>query len=142
MKSAPAVAFDYRPSRLLIAGIAAALLLAMLALSLCGMAIAAKIFFAVLALIYTVIATRQLFRSSPRRAVWHAAGYWRIAFADSEETVAELVGAAIRGTWIVLNFRTGNGRRINLILAPDNSDAETRRLLRVRLSRNADLSRA
>ena len=142
MKSAPAVAFDYRPSRLLIAGIAAALLLAMLALSLCGMTIAVKLFFAVLALIYAVIATRRFLRSSPRRAAWHAAGHWRLAFADGEETVAELVGAAIRGAWIVLNFRTGNGRRIDLILAPDNSDAETRRLLRVRLSRSAEIPRA
>jgi toxin CptA len=142
MKSAPAVAFDYRPSRLLIAGIAAALLLAMLAISLCGMTIAAKIFFAVLALIYAMIAARRFLRSSPRRAAWHVAGHWRLAFADGEEIVAELVGSAIRGPWIVVNFRTGTGRRIDLVLAPDNSDAETRRLLRVRLSRNAEISRA
>lgn len=142
MKSAPAVAFDYRPSRFLIAGIAAALLLTMLALLLCGMPIAAKLLVAVIALIYAAIATRRFLRSSPRRAAWHTAGHWRLAFADGQETIAELVGSAIRGAWIVLNFRTGDGRRVNLVLGQDNSDAETRRLLRVRLSRNAEISRA
>lgn len=142
MKSVPAVAFDYRPSRLMIAAIVGVVLLAMLALTLCAMSFAAKLFFGVLALGYVSIATQRLLRSSPRRAVWHVAGYWRLAFADGEENVAELVGSAIRGAWIVLNLRDNNNRRIDLILAPDNSDAETRRLLRVRLSRNAEISRA
>lgn len=118
------------------------MLLVMLALALCGITIAAKCFFAVVALLYAVFAMRRFLRTSPRRAAWHVAGHWRLAFADGEEIVAELVGSAIRGAWIVLNFRTGNGRRIDLILAPDNSDAETHRLLRVRLSRNAEISRA
>ena len=69
-----------------------------------------------------------------------AIGVLRIQMA--RKRVAELIGSAIRGAWIVLNLRDGDDRRIDLILAPDNSDAETRRLLRVRLSRNAEISRA
>jgi toxin CptA len=142
MKSVPAVAFDYRLSRLLIVAIAAALLLAMLALALCGMTVVAKLFFAALTVLYSGTAMRRFIHSSPQRVAWHVAGHWRLAYADGEERGAELIGSAIRGACIVLNLRDGNARRIDLILAPDNSDVETRRLLRVRLSRNAEISRA
>jgi len=35
----------------------------------------------------------------------------------------------------VLTLRAGNGERVVLILGPDNSDADVRRRLRVRLAR-------
>jgi toxin CptA len=142
MKSVPVVAFDYRPSRLLTGALAVAFLLSMFALALSGMALAAKLLCGILAMVYAPLAMRRLFRASPCRAAWQAAGHWRLAFAEGPETVAELCGSAIRGSWIVLNLRVNDGRRVDLILAPDNSDVETRRLLRVRLSRNADISRA
>lgn len=142
MKSVPVVAFDYRPSRLLIAALAVASLLAMLALAMSGMALAAKLLCGMLAMVYARLAMRRFIRASPCRAAWQVAGHWRLAFGDGPEMAAELRGSAIRGAWILLNLRANDGCRVDLILAPDNSDAETRRLLRVRLSRNAELSRA
>jgi hypothetical protein len=142
MKSAPVITFDYRVSRLLIAAIVIAASLAMLALALCGMTLTAKLSCGALVLAYAALAMRQFLRSAPRRAAWHAAGHWRLASTHGDDKVAELRGSAIRGAWIVLNLRQDNGRRMDLILAPDNSDVETRRLLRVRLSRHTELARA
>jgi toxin CptA len=142
MKSVPVITFDYCVSRSLVAAIVIAALLAVFALALCGMTFAAKLSCAVLVLAYAALATRRFFGSAPRRAAWHVAGHWRIASTDGDDIVAELCGSAIRGAWIVVNLRQNNGRRLDLILGPDNSDAETRRLLRVRLSRHTELSRA
>jgi hypothetical protein len=141
MKSAPVITFDYRVSRLLIAAIVIAASLAMLALALCGMTLTAKLSCGALVLAYAALAMRRFLRSAPRRAAWHAAGHWRLASTHGDDKVAELRGSAIRGAWIVLNLRQDNGRRMDLILAPDNSDVETRRLLRVRLSRHTELAR-
>ena len=96
MKSVPIVAFDYRPSRLLVATLAATFLLAMFALSLSGMAIATKLFCGILAMIYASLAMRRFFRASPCRAAWQVAGHWRLAFAGGEEMAAELRGSADR----------------------------------------------
>ncbi len=142
MKSAPVITFDYRVSRWLIGAIAVAVALALLALALCAMTLAAKSFCAALVLTYSAFAVRRLIRAAPCHVTWHVAGHWRLMSTNGDETVAELLGSAIRGAWIVLNLRQSDGRRIDLILAPDNSDSETRRLLRVRLSRNRETVRA
>jgi toxin CptA len=142
MKSAPVITFDYRVSRLLLAAIVVALSLAMVALASCGLTFGAKLFCAALVVTYTAFAMRRFLRSAPRNAAWHATGLWRLVRANGDDIGAELRGSAIRGAWIVLNLRQSNGRRLDLILAPDNSDADTRRLLRVRLSRHSEMSRA
>jgi len=43
----------------------------------------------------------------------------------------------VRANWITLNLRRTDGARVTLVLAPDNSDADVRRRLRVRLARGA-----
>jgi toxin CptA len=142
MKSAPVITFDYRVSRLLLAAIAVALSLAIVALVSCGLTLGAKLFCAALIVTYTAFAMRRFLRSAPRSVAWHATDHWRLVCANGDDIGAELGGSAIRGAWIVLNLRQSNGRRLDLILAPDNSDSDTRRLLRVRLSRHAETSRA
>jgi toxin CptA len=142
MKSAPVITFDYRVSRLLLAAIVVAVSLTVVALASCGLTLEAKLFFAALVVAYTAFAMRRFLRSAPRNAAWHATGHWRLACANGDDTGAELCGSAIRGAWSVLSLRQSNGRRLDLILAPDNSDADTRRLLRVRLSRHSEMSRA
>ncbi|MEP6483848.1 MAG: protein YgfX [Rudaea sp.] len=138
MKSAPLVAFDYCPSRYLIAAVAAALVLAMIAIALCGMNVLAKLVLACIALTYAFVALRRFQRLAPTRVAWQSAGHWRLVDRGGTEKVAELSRSIVRGNWIVLNLRCSDASRVDLILGPDNSDAETRRVLRVRLSRADD----
>jgi|SRR6185312_13975941 len=134
MKSAAVIAFDHRPSRLLLAAIAAVLSIAIVAVALSGAVLWLKIVLALAAAAYTAFAVRQSSRTAPRRLAWHEAGHWRIVCGDGEHS-AELSGATVRGAWIVLNLRRNDGVRTGVVLAPDNCDEETRRRLRVRLTR-------
>jgi len=135
MKSAPAIAFDYVPSRWLATAIVAVALLALVAVAFTGVAAWAKLALDGAVVAYAAHALRRHLGAPTRRVAWHEAGHWRIAPADGEEHVAELRHAVIRGGWLVLTLRAGNGDRVALILGPDNSEADVRRRLRVRLAR-------
>jgi len=135
MKSAPAIAFDYVPSRWLATAIVAVALLALVAVAFTGVAAWAKLALAGAVVAYAAHALRRHLGALTRRVAWHEAGHWRIAPADGEEHVAELRHAVVRGGWLVLTLRAGNGDRVALILGPDNSEADVRRRLRVRLAR-------
>ena len=135
MKSAPAIAFDYVPSRWLAATIGMIALLAVFAVAFVGVGAWVQ-----LALVSAVVACaahalRRHLGAPARRAAWHEAEHWRIAFVGGEERVAELRHAVARAGWLVLTLSAGNGDRVVLILGPDNSDADVRRRLRVRLAR-------
>ena len=54
---------------------------------------------------------------------------------DGREFTAESTRGVARGAWIVLRLRRSDGKDLALILGPDNSMADTRRQLRVRLAR-------
>jgi toxin CptA len=138
MKSAAAIAFDYRPSRWLFAAIVLMPLLAIAAIASSGMPGWIKAACGIVACDCAGFALGGYWRPSVHRAVWQSAGHWRISDADGGEHVAELVGSAVRGAWIVLNLRRSDGRRLALILGPDNCDVDVRRLLRVRLARIAN----
>jgi len=138
MKSAPAIAFDYRPSRWLAAAVACATLLAFTAVVLSGMPWWAKIVTAIVAGIYVVHSLWQFWHLSARRVAWHEAGHWRIVGPDGVEHVADLEHAVVRGAWIVLRLRCNGKGRLALVLGPDNCDADTHRRLRVRLTRVND----
>jgi toxin CptA len=138
MKSAPAIAFDYVPSRWLAAATAAIALLALAAVAFAGVATWVKLALGCAVIGYAAHSLRRHFEASTRRVAWHEAGHWRIALADGEGRAVELRHAVARGGWLVLTFRTGDGERVALILGPDNSDADVRRRLRVRLARARD----
>ncbi len=138
MKSAPAIAFDYAPSRWLAAAIVAVALLALAAVAFANVVTWAKLALACAVVVYAAHALQRHVSASTRRVAWHAAGHWRIALADGQERVAELQHAVVRGPWLVLTLRAGNGERVALMLGPDNSDADVRRRLRVRLARARD----
>lgn len=135
MKSAAAIAFEHRPSRLLVAAIATVLVLALLADALSGLAIVAKLGLGALAIAYAGYSLRRLLGKPVCRAAWHSAGHWRVVDGNGEEHVADLVHATVRADWITLNLRRSDGVRVALVLAPDNSEADIRRRLRVRLAR-------
>ncbi len=68
-------------------------------------------------------------------STWHSAGHWRLRDANADECTGELVGATTVGALIVLTLRIGANDVIALPLLSDNCNRDTRRVLRVRLSR-------
>lgn len=138
MKSAPAIAFDYRPSRWLLAATAVTTGLALVALTLCAFDAAVRVLLAIVIVGYAMFALRRFVRIAPRRLAWHTAGHWRIVESSGVERVAELERAAIRGAWIALTLRRSDKSTLAIVLGPDNSDVETRRRVRVRLARGLD----
>jgi len=135
MKSAPAIAFDYAPSRWLAVAIVMIALFALIAVAFAGVGTWLQLALACTVIAYVVHALRRHLRAQTLRAAWHEAGHWRVALVGGEERVAELRHAVARAGWLVLTLRAGNGERVVLILGPDNSDADVRRRLRVRLAR-------
>ncbi|HSE11758.1 MAG TPA: protein YgfX, partial [Rudaea sp.] len=134
MKSAPAITFDYRPSRRLAAGIAAIALVSLVAVASSGIAGWLRVVAAFAACAYAALALRRFLASPVRRVAWHTAGHWRLLDAAGEEHAVELRHAVVRGAWIVLSLRRNDGRRVALVLAPDNCPADVRRRLRIRLA--------
>ena len=134
MKSAAAIAFDYRFSRWLVLAVLAVALLAMLSLRLSALTSGLQLLIAVSAAAHAAWCVRLLMKT-PRRLAWHEAGHWRVADADGTEHVAELDHAVARAGWIVLRLRRSDGLRFHIVLGPDNCGADVRRRLRVRLAR-------
>ncbi len=135
MKSAAAIGFDYRPSRLVAAGVVAVYLLSLLALVLSGLPWWSRI---VLAIAAVVLATRSLLRflrPGYSSLLWHAAGHWQMRNAVGQERAAELRHASVLGTAVVLTLRSASAGTVAFVLLPGNCDAETLRRLRVRLAR-------
>ena len=138
MKSAPAIVFDYRPSRWIAAASCLIALAGVVALCFSGVPLWGTFPAAALACLYAGYSLHRFLRHPVRRAAWYEAGHWRLADADGSERLADLQRGIVRGPWIVLSLRRGDGAHIAIILGPDNSDADTRRRLRVRLARARD----
>jgi len=140
MTSAPAIGFEYRRSRWLAFGVASVMVLAWLSIALCGLpgwaklALAGATFLGVLA---------SLLRQPPVPASvgWSPDAGWTLLGRDGQETRAELVAHRVLAGCLLLDLRAGRQRQV-LWLLPDNSDADTRRRLRMRLAggRNASSS--
>jgi len=137
MKSAAAIAFDYRPSRWLQAGLACAALLAVLADAVSGMPAALKAAIGVMTLGYAIVELRRLRKPAIGRCAWHGDGQWRVRDAAGNDHAATLLRSSVRGGLVVLCLRVAEHRSVALVLLPDNCDADTRRRLRVRLSHAA-----
>jgi toxin CptA len=135
MKSATPVAFDYKPSRWLLAAVVLMCALALAGITWSGVPQWIKFFSAILAAVCAGFALGRFLRPRVRRAAWQQAGHWRVTDADGREFTAELTRGVARGAWIVLGLRRGDGKDLALVLGPDNCSADTRRQLRVRLAR-------
>lgn len=62
------------------------------------------------------------------------AGQWRLHRQGEGEVAAVLAGFRVLGPCILLRFRVAEHGEQTLLLAPDNSDADLRRRLRMRLA--------
>ena len=132
MTSAPAIGFECRPSRLIqrlrwsVAG------LAVLALMLSGVGLATQVGLGLLLIAGLGLVHWQ--RGAPPTAVgWHPASGWTLRMADGSDAAVTLRSFRVLAGCIVLNL-AGGGVRHDLWLLPDNSDADTRRRLRMRLA--------
>jgi len=136
MKSAPAITFDYSPSRRLVVALTGVTLLAVLAMAASGIETWMKLLLGAVACSYATAAMRKLLHPVVRRCAWQESGHWRVRDAASgDDHAASLLGASVLGDLIVLRLRSALQRSTTLILMPDNSDPDTRRRLRVRLAR-------
>ena len=132
MTSAPAIGFDYRPSRLprYLLGIVASLALVAI-----GVSSLAWWWMTVLAVGTTVAVVHAFYRlsHSPVAGVALAGLAWTLYGTDRTESPATLRSFRVLGGFVLLRLAV-EGRVEALVLANDNSDPDLRRRLRMRLS--------
>jgi hypothetical protein len=135
VKSAAAISFDWRPSRLLLGGAAIVCVLAVAAICLSDLAlpgIAAAI------VILAVVGAMPLYRYVHPHFV-HIAGSelgWHLLDRSQRKIPALLQRHVSLGKFLQLHFLS-EGRHRYFLLAPDNVDAPTRRRLHLLLARLA-----
>jgi toxin CptA len=134
MTSAPAIGFEYAPSRGWGRACAGMTLLAAAAGWLsalpwwCALALTA-------ALAVALPPTWRAWRRPPiRSAGWAADGGWTLRDAHWADTPATLLSSRALGDCLWLRLQPTSGAAVNLLLTPDNSDADLRRRLRMRLA--------
>lgn len=134
MRSAPAIGFEYRPSRWLarLLGVVAAL--AMLAIASCDGAW----WWQLPALAGVAVACGRQWRQW-RACPWIAAGWlrdreWTLRRVDGRDVSARLGSFRVFGALVWLRLTIPGERTLALLLAPDNADADLRRRLRMRLA--------
>ena len=135
MKSAAAIAFDYTPSRWLLAALIGVAMVALLAIAVSAIPLWLQLLLTAAACLYAWHSCRSLLRPVIRRCAWYEGGHWRVRDMAGQDHAASLRQASIRGGLIVLRFHSPLRRTTTLVLLPDNCDADTRRRLRVRLAR-------
>jgi toxin CptA len=134
MTSAPAIGFEYRPSRLLGRALVTMLALALLSIALCALAWWLKLTLAALALLLWVrIATRPGDRAVVA-AGWADDDRWSLHRAGGCDAPARLQSFRVLGPFVLLRLREEGAGDTTLLLAPDNSDEDIRRRLRMRLA--------
>lgn len=132
MTSAPAIGFDYRPSRLprqllLVIGV-----LVLVAIAASGATWVLKLPMA-LASIASVVSAWWRVSRSPVTGVALAGETWTLYLAARDESPATLASFRILGSCVLLRLKSADRMEV-LLLATDNSDADLRRRLRMRLA--------
>jgi toxin CptA len=134
MTSAPAIGFEYRPSRGLRLALIVVASLAVLAVASCALAWWPKS----LLMLAVALATRhsiQRITTTPIAAVgWSADSDWTLRLLDHEDIPATLASSRVLGALVLLRLQTVERGVQMLLLTPDNSDADIRRRLRMRLA--------
>lgn len=134
MKSAPSIAFDYRPSAGVAAATLAVALLAALAPWSSGAPFALRIALSLAAVVGAAFALRR-HRNPPFRRVVHRASGWHLVDREGCEHAATLRAHRSLGALLVLDWRYATRTHFRVLIAPDNLDADTRRRLVLLLAR-------
>ncbi|WNL47951.1 hypothetical protein RKE25_10105 [Dyella sp. BiH032] len=134
MTSVPAIGFEYRPSRGFERALACVTVLAAVAVWLSGMPWwgCLPVSFALGAAL--ALACRRWRGGAPRAAMWAADGHWMLRQAASEDVAASLLSFRTGPACLWLRLQPASRPPVSLLLAPDNSDADLRRRLRMRLA--------
>lgn len=143
MKSAPAVGFRYRTSRVLVLATLATIVLAMVTVWLSALPRWAGLVLILVIVAYAGVALGNLLRPRVRSVLWRADGGADIALDDragdgAREAQGAVHAARLMGPLITLTLLWPPRGRTTLWLLPDNLDADTRRRLRMRLGAEAD----
>jgi len=134
MTSAPAIGFEYRPSpgyRRVLTVVAG---LAVLALLLSALTWWMKILLSPVVLVAAVRTIRRITQSSVSAAGWGADDSWTLHMTSHDDLPATLGSFRVLGALVLLRLKTAQHGTHSLLLAPDNSDADIRRRLRMRLA--------
>jgi toxin CptA len=134
MTSAPAIGFEYRPSRLLQRASIAVAALAVLAVALCALTLWLKLLLVAGVLLTTWQSIRRV-AASPVAAVGCGSDNdWTLRLIDHEDVSATLASFRVLGGFVLLRLRVPQRGVQVVLLAPDNSDADIRRRMRMRLA--------
>jgi len=133
MTSAPAIGFEYRPSRWVARLFALVTAAAVTAIVLSGMPAMARAIVAVASLAACIHAVRRL--RLPIYAVgWASQSGWTLRGLDGADEAATLIASRVMRQMVLLRLASGRYGRLTLWLLPDNTDADIRRRLRMRLA--------
>lgn len=135
MTSAPAIGFEYRPSRWLGRLLLSVSLLAGLAAGLSALPWTVKLLIAGAVLLALRHALRQSTALPVEAVGWSRDGSWNLRIPTGEDLAAELASFRVWGEQAVwLRLSLPERRHVTLLLAPDNSGTDIRRRIRMRLA--------
>lgn len=139
MKSASAITFELRPSRLLVTALLIIAAFAMTSVWLSELrrwpVVAILVCVAIAALAAWTLP--PLLRARWQRAGWNAESQWSLLDARQNAVGAQLAGWSALGLSLRLQLHTTAGETVIVHLLPDNLDRDTRRRLRVRLTQES-----
>jgi toxin CptA len=134
MTSAPAIGFEYRPSRWVPRLLAAVTGLALVAIAIAGLPLFVRFMLTAVSTAACVHAIRRL-QSSPIRAVgWASQSGWTLRNTDGTDDAATLASFRVMPPWVLLRLTSPRYGKLTLWLMPDNTDPDIRRRLRMRLA--------
>jgi toxin CptA len=135
MTSAPAIGFEYRPSRWPGRVLQLITVLAVLAVWLSAIRTGLKIALTGAAVLSAARAISRFAHPTVMAAGWTREGGWSLHMATHEDVAATLVSFRALGHQAIwLHLKTSGQGAVSLLLAPDNSDVDIRRRLRMRLA--------
>jgi len=134
MTSAPAIGFEYHPSRLLRRVLLLVAALALLGVIACALPTWLKGLLALLVAAAAWRARRSLRRTPVRAAGWSREDGWTLHLAGHRDVPARLLSFRVLGGFVLLRLGLPGRGAQTMLLAPDNMDVDTRRRLRMRLA--------
>jgi toxin CptA len=132
MTSAPAIGFEYRPSRWTPRLFIFVAFLTLQAIALSGASWMLRCALVLMVIAACCHALRRL--RVPIYAVGWAKGGWTLRGLDGADDPATLLSSRVIGSVVLLRLASKRYGKLTLWLMPDNSDADIRRRLRMRLA--------
>lgn len=136
MKSAPSIAFDFAPSRLVLFALCVVAVLAAATPWFSALPVAVCALLSLFAIVLAMRAVRS-FRAPPFVRIAYRGDGWVLVDRTGIEHAALLNAHRHLGVFVTLDWRYGRRARFRAVLAPDNLGAEMRRRLVVLLRRVA-----